>query len=175
MAWVAGNDVTTGDLITAAQWNNYLGATGSLEYLYDVPSVRVYHNVDQSFARLTPTFLAFNSERFDTDTIHDTVTNNSRLTCKTAGKYLIAAHIKWDVEDGIGYMYLYFNGATIIAQARGADLNSTGKLEQNVATIYDLAVNDYVQVKINHSATSAKNVKYHANYSPEFMMARISP
>jgi len=33
MAWVAGADVTTGDLITAAQWNNYLGATGSLEHL----------------------------------------------------------------------------------------------------------------------------------------------
>ena len=33
MAWVAGADVTTGDLITSAQWNNYLGATGSIEYL----------------------------------------------------------------------------------------------------------------------------------------------
>ena len=33
MAWVAGADVTTGDLITAATWNNYLGATGSIEYL----------------------------------------------------------------------------------------------------------------------------------------------
>jgi len=33
MAWVAGADVITGDLITAAQWNNYMGAAGSLEYL----------------------------------------------------------------------------------------------------------------------------------------------
>ena len=33
MAWTAGADVITGDLITAATWNNYLGATGSLEYL----------------------------------------------------------------------------------------------------------------------------------------------
>ena len=33
MAWVAGADVLTGDLITAAQWNNYLGAAGSIEYL----------------------------------------------------------------------------------------------------------------------------------------------
>jgi len=33
MAWVAGADRLTGDLITSAQWNNYLGATGSLEYL----------------------------------------------------------------------------------------------------------------------------------------------
>lgn len=33
MGWTAGSDVSTGDLITAATWNNYLGATGSLEYL----------------------------------------------------------------------------------------------------------------------------------------------
>jgi len=33
MAWVAGADVSTGELITAAQWNNYLGASGSMEYL----------------------------------------------------------------------------------------------------------------------------------------------
>ena len=33
MAWNDGVDVTTGDLITAAQWNSYLGITGSLMYL----------------------------------------------------------------------------------------------------------------------------------------------
>jgi len=33
MAWVSGEDVSTGELITAAQWNNYMGASGSLEYL----------------------------------------------------------------------------------------------------------------------------------------------
>lgn len=35
MAWTAGATVTTGDLITAAQWNSYLGASGSLDYLKD--------------------------------------------------------------------------------------------------------------------------------------------
>lgn len=35
MGWTAGADVSTGDLITAATWNNYLGATGSLEHVYD--------------------------------------------------------------------------------------------------------------------------------------------
>ncbi|MAH46929.1 hypothetical protein CMI37_13950 [Candidatus Pacearchaeota archaeon] len=33
MAWTAGADVSTSDLITAATWNNYLGASGSLEWL----------------------------------------------------------------------------------------------------------------------------------------------
>ena len=35
MTWTAGANVVTGDLITAATWNNYLGATGSIEYLFD--------------------------------------------------------------------------------------------------------------------------------------------
>lgn len=30
MAWTAGANVATGDLITAATWNNYLGAAGSI-------------------------------------------------------------------------------------------------------------------------------------------------
>ena len=33
MAWYDGVNVATGDLITAANWNNYLGLTGSLMYL----------------------------------------------------------------------------------------------------------------------------------------------
>lgn len=33
MAWTAGVTRTTGDLITAAQWNSFLGASGSLDYL----------------------------------------------------------------------------------------------------------------------------------------------
>lgn len=33
MGWTAGADVTTGDLITAAKWNTYLGVTGSIDYL----------------------------------------------------------------------------------------------------------------------------------------------
>lgn len=33
MSWSAGADVSTGDLITASTWNNYLGDSGSIEYL----------------------------------------------------------------------------------------------------------------------------------------------
>lgn len=33
MSWVAGTDILTGSLVTSAQWNNYMGAAGSLEYL----------------------------------------------------------------------------------------------------------------------------------------------
>ena len=42
MGWTAGADVSTGDLITAAQWNNFLGAAGSLEYIYDNVGLEIW-------------------------------------------------------------------------------------------------------------------------------------
>lgn len=43
----------------------------------------VYHSVDQSIANGTWTHLAFDTEDYDTNSIHDTVTNNQRLTVPT--------------------------------------------------------------------------------------------
>src|SRR5689334_6638767 len=60
------------------------------------PAVRVTHNTTQSITNNTATVLAFNTERFDqaggaSAAMHDTVTNNSRLTALYAGIYLINA------------------------------------------------------------------------------------
>ena len=35
MAWTAGVTRTTGDLISAADWNDYLGASGSLDFVHE--------------------------------------------------------------------------------------------------------------------------------------------
>ena len=35
MAWTAGVTRSTGDLISAADWNNYLGASGSMDFVHD--------------------------------------------------------------------------------------------------------------------------------------------
>ena len=51
----------------------------------------VFNSVDIVCPSESWHILSFDSERYDTDSIHDTVTNNSRLTCKTPGKYLIVA------------------------------------------------------------------------------------
>ena len=48
------------------------GATLALSQLPSLPGARVYHNANQSISNTTVTALAFNSERWDTDTIHDT-------------------------------------------------------------------------------------------------------
>jgi hypothetical protein len=145
-----------------------IGAGGYTE------GARVYHSVDQSIPNATVTVLAFDSERYDTDDIHDTVTNNSRLTCKTAGKYLIIGQVRFYANStGWRWVDIYLNGTTYIAAFR-LDANSASDHEMVIASIYDLAVNDYVELRVVQTSGGSLSVLAPNNgISPEFMMQRI--
>lgn len=138
-----------------------------------VPGARVCHNAAQSIANASYVTLAFNTERFDTDTIHDTVTNNERLTCKTAGKYLIVVNVLFDANvTGTRELILILNGATNIGR-QTAPASATQQTGVTVATVYDLAVNDYVTVMVYQSSGGALNILAIDSYSPEFMMVKV--
>ena len=47
-------------------------------------NVRAYNNANITVPNATLTALPLNSERWDTNSIHDLATNNTRLTCQTA-------------------------------------------------------------------------------------------
>lgn len=169
---------STGGL-TAGQ---HLRATGSstmafgatqLGDLPAIPAARVYHNANQSVADSTWTTLALNSERFDTDTIHDTVTNNTRLTAKTAGKYLITAVLEYATSGtGVRYAEVLLNGSTSIAFAQAvASAFLTGRV--NITTVYAMATNDYIEIRAYQDSGGALNVLSSAQYSPEVMIARV--
>lgn len=135
-----------------------------------IPAARVYHDASQSIANNTETVLAFNSERFDTDTMHNNSTNNSRLTCKTAGKYIITAGIDWqEVVGGDRQVIIRLNGTTILAADR-RPASSGGKCNQTITTVYDLAVNDYIEIIARHTQGDSLSVISGSNYSPEFSM-----
>lgn len=148
-----------------------MGATNPEWAASDI-GARVYNNADQSLA---PNIdgVVFNSERWDTDTCHDNSTNNTRLTCKTAGKYLISAHIEISANaSGYRGVYLKLNGTTNIA----VDIRKGFSEAVNIitlSTIYNLEVNDYVEVWIAQDSGSILTVKSTANRSPEFMMQKI--
>ena len=133
---------------------------------------RVYHNANQTINDATGTAVAFNSERWDTDTIHDTVTNNSYLTCKTAGKYLIIFSAVFAACTSRIYFNIRLNGLTIIASTVG-ESSVSGILQTTCTTIYDLAVNDYVEAIVWQNSGGALALQYLPEYSPEFMMQRI--
>lgn len=162
-----------GTPITAAKLNTI---EQGLADAHQMPSVRVSHNTTQSVGGAgIHVALAFNTERFDTvgaagSTMHDTVTNNTRLTCRYAGKYLIIANALWASNPTTALIELRLNGSTVIGQSYVA----ANYMNMQVTTIYDLAVNDYVEVLVAQTSGSAVNISNSSNHSPEFMMTRVA-
>lgn len=135
---------------------------------------RVYHNAAQSIPNAIDTTLNFNSERADTDVIHDNVTNNPRLTCKTAGVYYIVAGIGFASNaTGRREVFIRLNGATQIASAILPAASGVITRIPPIGTLYPLAVNDYVEVIVNQTSGGALNTDVGANATPEFMMIRL--
>jgi hypothetical protein len=140
------------------------------------PAVRVFHNAAQATTSGVTLALAFNSERFDqaggvASTQHDTVTNNSRLTCLYAGVYSIMGGMGWasSVSGFIAQLQIRLNGATFIA----IENYSIDRRVLTINTLYQLAVNDYVELCVVQGTGGAINVTSAGNYTPEFMMVRV--
>lgn len=171
MSYSAPSTRAAGYLTDAAtNWNQDVVA--NIIALHDDDSARAYHNTTQSVTRLTNTALALNSERHDVNTLHDTSTNNSRLTAQIAGAYLISGC--WGTASGNAGFYtarIRLNGSTYIAQ-NGMYNNGSGvAVVVHVSGIYKMAVNDYVELVALHTiASGSVTVASTSMYTPELSM-----
>jgi len=132
---------------------------------------RVYNSANITLANGTATALTFDSERWDTDTIHGTA-NPTRLTCNTAGVYSIWGGVRLATNStGTRTLQIDLNGSTIIAAKQ---MNSyTGIMYIDISTIYNLAATNYIEFKVTQTSGGTLDVLAAANYSPEFAMQRI--
>lgn len=142
-------------------------------FLAVVPAARVHHNAAQTLTNNTAAALSMNSERYDTNVIHDNVTNNTRLTCKTAGKYSIQGCVSFTANGtGVRQLELFLNGTTIIGLVLVPGVAAT-VVVLNVTCDYNLAVNDYVELRAYQNSGGNLDTVVAANYSPEFSMHYI--
>ncbi|MCL5291272.1 MAG: hypothetical protein M1548_01915 [Actinobacteria bacterium] len=151
----------------------------TLEWLAGVvsrrPAARAYHNTNQSIPNGVTTVLAFNSERFDTDNIHDLITNNSRLTCRTAGRYLIVGNCAFEFNPtGSRLVEIIKNGSFYSAQLSNNAVTTAGwGTNLSISVIEDMNVNDYVELRVLQTSGVAVNILSLANFTPEFMMIKV--
>lgn len=129
------------------------GASGE-----DSVSAKACFTSDQSIPDNTNTVIDWNSEQFDTDDIHDNITNNSRLTCKTAGRYIVQGQISWGASaTGRKEIFIRLNGATDVAHYKeriddGTDTSETSWMQ--VHALLDLQLNDYVELLVFQNSGS---------------------
>lgn len=135
--------------------------------------VRAFDSAAQSIPNNAWTTIDLNSERYDDNTMHDTVTNNSRLTATVEGRYLIIANIGFaaDATKNRGVRILV-NGTTVIAWAQAVDRDTNGLL-MGTSVIENLAATDYVEMQGYQNTGGALNTFVAGNSVPEFMMQRL--
>lgn len=138
----------------------------------NVPACRIHDNAVQSISHNVVTTIDFNSERFDTDSMHDNVTNNSRITINTAGLYVVTAVIALEANSDYTELVviLNVNGATQIAAQRAWPNTQSLNPHNTVSTIWLFSAGDYIETTIRqrNGAAAARNTTVSVAQTPEF-------
>lgn len=85
--------------------------------------------------------VTWNTERFDTDTMHDNVTANERITFNTAGDYFVGFDGVVSGNTNLAVKIKLNAGATVIANTDQSNGNPQGYC---CGTIYTFAQGDYI-------------------------------
>lgn len=165
---------TTGDIIYASSANTParlgIGTSGQLLGISGgVPAwvsntfvgCRLTNSVAQTIANSTRTSLTFDTESFDTDGFHSTSSNTSRITVPSgkAGKYLVTAAVTFTGPNATGAREVYiFKNAGFYSQVftLGSSAGSSGTA---IADIIDLAVGDYIEIRVEQASGGSLDVR----------------
>lgn len=135
---------------------------------------RVFNSANISIADSSDVALTFNSERFDTDSMHSTAVDTERITFNTAGQYLVGATLRFAANaTGNRIVRIRLNGTTYICEQVLPPVGGAQPARFTLNTIYDFIVTDYVEVVVFQTSGGALNVQNFGNSSPEFWAIRI--
>lgn len=110
----------------------------------------------QSIADNTLTNVAFaNSDLYDTDSMHDPVTNNDRIVCNTAGAYLFTPLAVFASNaTGLRLCALYLNGSVLWVYDRQAPISGASTVLGR-SMIIPMTVGDHVVMKVLQTSGGA--------------------
>lgn len=163
--WTAPTTAATGTF-TSARFNTQVKA--NLEHLYGRPSVCAFENADQTISTGTGwTTLGFNSEDWDTESLHSTVSNDSRITLARVGVWLVIGTVVFDsgAAGGDFGARIMENGTTLHGtvirdlepQAYAAG-NAWPPTAHVAAVVYTSTTTDYVTLDVFQTSGSNLDV-----------------
>jgi len=125
---------------------------GQNRFRYLNSMVHAEKSTTQTINNNTWTVVTFDVEEFDTDGLHDTVTNNSRLTAQITGKYIVACCLsfasnatgirKLTIEKGSAGVQTSLN----IVGMSGTFATTPGSAFMTVGAVTELAAGEYVEL-----------------------------
>ena len=134
---------------------------------------RVYNSAAISIPNNAWTALAFDTERYDTDTMHSISVNTSRITFTTAGIYHIGGNVEWAAFGSAADLgiAIRINGTTYIAK----DIYEPGTatIAKNINAPWNAAAGNYAELMVYQNVGAAHNINATSAYSPEFWAEKV--
>lgn len=175
MPYTSPATVVTGTTI-ASTWGNAVKA--ATDYLANPPICIVSRSTNQSATTATITPVAFDAEQVDTDTMHSTVTNTTRITFTTAGVYVLTGNVSW-ASNATGFrgLFIYRAGGAypignrIASEWRTA--NNGDVTEMTVSRTYKFAAADFVELVGYQTSGGALNMLASGGFASTFSAAWV--
>ncbi len=120
----------------------------------DKNGAHVYQSTLQSIPASTWTAVTYDTETFDDNSYHSTVTNPSRLTAPADGLYLVGGGNRLDNTTARVINRLAVNGVDVAPQA---ETHGSGFLGDTNVVLLALSAGDYVEAQIYHNSSGARN------------------
>ncbi len=108
-------------------------------------SCKVTKSADQTITNSTSTIITWDNEDYDTDSMHDNITNNSRITIKTPGKYSVMAQYEWTSNSSGKRIIDIMKNNTAVGKA---NYLASGNSQHTISFIGEFLVNDILEVRV---------------------------
>ena len=124
----------------------------------NTPAFQAQISVTQAVPTGVYTKIQFNNEIFDTNSAYDNSTNY-RFTAPSAGKYLFNANALHAAGTTTRFTLKFYKNGTNLNASVSQLVNGANSTDwsQNISSIIDLSVDDYVEVYVNHDRGSNSN------------------
>lgn len=155
-------NVSTGDPLPATTFNNVLTNIAN----YRVPPICVVEKTQASVADVTQTYVQFsNTALIDTespsDPMHSSSTNNTRVTIRTSGIYLVTA-VSYPAGSTIDVLVQHdvMKNATASLDFVQGVATVNGNATVHTTGVHSLVAGDYLGLRVyqDNSASAARNM-----------------
>ena len=150
-----GLEGATDEVVTPAYWNRMAAMLLSLGGTGGYIGCRAYLATPMGIPNSAFTTVPLGGESFDSDpngAMHDTVTNNSRITLRSSGIYHIGTFVTWDVNaSGYRQVVVRVNGGSHLLVDTRPPVSGV-YTDMTCYTPYAFNAGDYVELVLAHNA-----------------------
>lgn len=178
MAWTTPRTWVKGDFPTVGRMNADL--RDNPLFLMTVIGARVYLGATQSIPNNADTTVTWDTEGFDSDSMHNQSSVTSRLTVNTVGKYMVGCTLYFATSGANTTqkrVRMYRNRSGVDTEIARSAERSPG-VSWNEAflagTVDDNQVGDYFYVQAFQDSGSAQNLVINSTQRNQFWAYRVS-